>query len=707
MSATPTRHGRTSPTTPLHERSNSQNNRLGIRIVPYSPPRPDDERAPSQASSRENAESRCSGNYNDQPSSSSGHARRPSWRDEVTKVHAGSPGSALSSPAAPALSLAKSRDERVSGVKPVASPSSVGPAGPTAAPSRTPSEVSTNISTSNASTVQRGRTDESSSPASAKSQRPRPLSRRRNLQLAVHPDGTFSLVRDGLESDTPSSRTGSLASPPLSHASRTPSAQDRPSTDAWSDRRASTLTGASTTILDNSFSELPHSTTSSAASSSTHLAEDPTTASPWNYRMVGGLRKVPTTPDTKGKQPLYNTPTPTSETFLPTLPEVVGPKEEEQEEETTPTRTVLPKASFVSVATDQTVDTLSEPTNYIVYGPGSSAQQSTDSLVFNSASPSNWEVLGQSSPAPAISSSPPTFAQNSENYVLHGAPSESPSSSLVTVARRPRPAYSQESLVVAPLRPHKRRSHENFGYYKQRSRETLRTRTNSVQSLKTISSIITTPDPALLALAAPVLLNLGSTSAWSVPQRPGSSSSSTSKTVITHRPPAQMLQSQPHQWSSQLSTVMSESEGGSDPARSVSPLSNMSGHHRRRSSAGWVSSMHSRQMASISSSLAGQLEEASAAADSHEKSQQSLSRTGPSQIRLVRDQDEHGDGLTDLDHKPSTSGLSAIFAGGLSRHLHSNSSSRANSLTSSFPAWAKSVTHLTTFPFCRMLSHVV
>jgi hypothetical protein len=139
---------------------------------------------------------------------------------------------------------------------------------------------------------------------------------------------------------------------------------------------------------------------------------------------------------------------------------------------------------------------------------------------------------------------------------------------------------------------------------------------------------------------------------------------------------------------------MSESDGGSDrdPARSVSPLSEGTGHHRRRSSTGWVSSMHSRQMASISSSMALQLEEAAATAGSDplEKPQQTPSRAGPSQIRLVvRDQDEHGDGLADLDHKASSTSLSALFANGMSRHLHSNSSSRANSFSSTVPAWAR------------------
>jgi hypothetical protein len=56
---------------------------------------------------------------------------------------------------------------------------------------------------------------------------------------------------------------------------------------------------------------------------------------------------------------------------------------------------------------------------------------------------------------------------------------------------------------------------------------------------------------------------------------------------------------------------------------------------------------------------------------------------------MVRDQDEHGDGLADLDHRPSKTGLSALFNNGSSWNLHSRSSSRANSFTSTIPAWAR------------------
>ena len=606
----------------------------------------------------------------------------------MTEGYAGSQGSALSSPAAPSFSLARPRDERVSGVKPTASPSGTGPAGPTVLPLRSPSEISVDTTSHHASETRRSRAD---GPPSQASQRQRSESRRAKLRLSVHANGTFSLVRDEPQSGASDTVTESLTSPYPSYASRTPSAQDRPSIDTWSDHRSSTpLTGASTVILDQSFSKSLDSRPSSRASSSTHLAEDPVAASPWNYRLVGGLRKVPTTPE-KGKQPLYNNSASSSETQLATLPEAPSRVDDDED---TPTRKVIPKASFASVISNQTLETVAEAENYKVYGAGSLPQESTDSLVFNSATPSNWEVLGQSSPAPAVPRSPSTVSHGgNENYVVHGAPSVSPSSSLVTVSRKPRPVYSQESLVVAPLRPAKKKSYERFGYYKQRSRETLRSPA-SVQSLKSLSSIIASQDPAHALLTTPVVLNLGASSSqrfpWSVPQRPGSSSSNPLG-ALTLRPPAPMLPSPPHQWSSQLSTVMSESEGGSDLARSVSPLSEDAGHHRRHSSTGWVSSMHSRQMASISSSIAGQLDEAAAtsASDSLERPEPSYARPGPSQIRMVRDQDEHGDGLADLDHRPSKTGLAALFANGSSRNLHSSTSSRANSFSSSIPAWAR------------------
>lgn len=61
---------------------------------------------------------------------------------------------------------------------------------------------------------------------------------------------------------------------------------------------------------------------------------------------------------------------------------------------------------------------------------------------------------------------------------------------------------------------------------------------------------------------------------------------------------------------------------------------------------------------------------------------------------MVRDQDEHGDGLADLqqiNQRPSRTGLSSFFSSNTSlERLNSSASSRANSFSSaSIPAWAK------------------
>ncbi|KAK4147035.1 uncharacterized protein C8A04DRAFT_34580 [Dichotomopilus funicola] len=697
MSATPPRHGRSLS---LQERASllSATSKPGIRLVPYSPPRLDpDDRAPSQASSRDK---RGSGNFNDNASNQASNSRRTSWKDEVAGSDGAAQGSALPSPSLRRSSLVWSSDERVSGVKPSRSSlPAMGSAKPTAPPRGSPSDNADLHAT--ASAPRRSRADSSPSPSSTSSHhsRQRSQSRRGTLRLAVHSNGTFSLVPEEPQSDAAESVTEDNAPstqpsplPSSSYTSRTPSAQDRPSIDTWSRRDSTPLTGASTVVLDQSFCDPSDSTSSSNSSSTTHLVEDPEAASPWNYRLVGGIRKVPTTPDNKrGKQPTYRTSTSSLETQLAALPESSTLIDDEEEEET-PTKSVEPKPSFSSTESGQTIETVSEATNYKVYGPGSVVPESSDSLVFNSAGASNWEVLGQSSPAPTfLSSSAAASRAGNENYVVHGAPSLSPSSSLATVARRPRLEYSQESLVVAPLRPAKKRSYERFGYYKQRSRETLRSRNNSVQSLRA----------AAAAQDAAQAHNPGTSPnqrpPWYGHRKGVSSSSIPQNTSATVRPPGPMnaSQSQPHQWSSQLSTVMSESEGGSDLARSVSPLSSerSGGHHRRHSSTGWVGSTHSRQMASMSSSIAGQLEEGAptntSGSDSIERPQPSYARAGPSQIRMVRDQDEHGDGLADLEDMPSMTGLSALYASGAGWNLHSNSSSRANSLTSSIPAWAQ------------------
>ena len=735
---------------PLHERSESQKNKLAIRIVPYTPPRiASGERVPSQSSSHysnasdshaAHARKGSSGNYYDQESTS---LAGPSRLKSDGKIDLASRrGSALSLRSSSSLPLAEAQDERVSGPKPA-------PEGPGVATTRSllrsPASEADNISSINAPggfyrQPAAAPSSELSSPRTPVSAGPSSMSQpRRGKFVTVHADKTFSVQLRPVSIAAASDLSGSIRSPPassLSHysSSRTSSSHDHPSIDAWSDDRGSspTFTGTNTTILDRSLTELTPFTPS-PGSSTVRLADDPITASPWNYQLVGGLRKVPKTPDPKQRKTYADTDATISLSSSPAdtitaLPEITV----DRDEEATPSRTLEPKASFAS--TESAASTTSETSNYKVYGH-SPAQGSSDSLaLLPSSSHSNYEILGESSPVapPTTTSSPSGWSDSNENYVLHGEPS--PLSSAVANRKQPSHSYSQESLVVPPLslqhRPSRRRSPDKFGYYKRRSRESLRTRTSSTRSVKSTksnSSIATDQDVLQVFVANPVLsldrplppvpgssgddrqdspaLDPSSTpddSPWSLGQKPGGSSTADPSSSTYSLPRVPMVETHPHVWSSQLSTVISESEDSTDPpTRSVSPST---GHdaHRRRSSAGWASSSHSRQLPSISSSLAAQLEEGASTSrgsasrsESLERPRPTASRAGPSQARTVRDQDEHGDGLADLHdvpNQPLRSGLSAYFSNSSSssRNLHSSGSSKANSFsTSSIPAWAR------------------
>lgn len=689
MSAQPNRNR----PAPLNQRSQSQNNTLAIRVVPYTPPRiqPDGLAADQQPSPLRHATGGSYGVCDDDQPSNGENASRAREGGGGKERHANAPGFALSSASSPALPLVGPDDEGVSGssddaLRPFPSPVLV-----------SPSEL--------------GRRTTTDPALHNPLPHPRPLSRNRNF-VAIHSDKTFSLVPRGTQSNSP---RRSVISPPLSYSSRGSSSNDRPSIGTWSEGRPSSpLTSTSATIPDRSLSP----SSPSPSSSTTQLAEDPITSSPWNYRMLGGLRKVPKTPDLKQKTKRRPT-SPTSDSPLSPLPEIPTSSQEID----TASRSVVPRPSFAST---QTRSTTSETTNYKVYGH-SPAPISSDSLDPPSSNNSNYEILGESSPPAPLSSSPPGSSDSSnENYVLHGDPSPSPSQSLVAVTRKPRPTYSQESLIVPPLRPAKKISYEDFGYYKQRSRAKLRARAGSVKtitSIKSISSVIS-QEAAQSFLAAPILLNLqGASSSHSttgdsstqlqtkdsweaLPPAVGSSDGQSSSPSPSISPPQriQMIQSHPHLWSSQLSTVMSESDPESSHGHSRSASYNSTGHvagHRRRSSAGWGGSMHSRQPQSMSSASPTPLDEGPEDAGSIsqsgsiERPQPAYARAGPSGLRMVRDQDEHGDGLADLremSQHPSRFGLSGFFGSSDSsgRNIHSSGSSRANSLNSGLiPAWAR------------------
>lgn len=430
---------------------------------------------------------------------------------------------------------------------------------------------------------------------------------------------------------------------------------------------------------------------------------------------------------------VYGPPSPS----LPPVPETDIPQD---------TYDLRPAPSFLSA-----VSTLPEGSNWQVYGRHSpAALSSVDS--FNPPSPSGSQRPLLGSPTRAHSpytreeqTAPPPVATE-PNYVLHGDPSpdhspdrspdhspdHSPNHSPATsesggtVLRHPQEEYSQESLVIPPLRP-RLGSEESIGYYRARSRsisnpkstEDLKAK-KSTKSFKSSVSSIINEETSEAFFTGQAFLNapVGQYESPSVAgpserqrqldqqreqerqQRERAAAWAEESGVASGSEGSMALPTTPHQWSSQLSTVMSETEPDSSNGTRASlasvSLPGSHGSHGRRSSRGWSSS-HSRQMLSISSSLAGELENTSSRSRSN--SHDSPDRPSPAYRNgfqgRVRHHDEDGDGLADLHQitpRPSRSRLSDFFnhPNASDRNLHSSASSASNSFNSAnIPLWAK------------------
>ncbi|ROT40164.1 hypothetical protein SODALDRAFT_356111 [Sodiomyces alkalinus F11] len=644
---------------PLSERSQSQTNSLAIRIVPYSPPRPSD--SPSAASpsaaQHDKYDARADDDFAHEhftPSDVYGSA------PVVPSPGSGSPMSPRPLAAVrgrPVVSNPKVR----SGSRPCHPSTHVTPV------SEAPSVSSRNpTATSDISDVYAlSGLDREQGLATAPR---RPLSRRRNL-VNIHPNSkTFSLQPQTQPAFQDAFR-------PSSFSLSTASSFERLSSSDWPSegRPSSPLT----TLPERSASP------STPASCSVEWTADQN-PSPCNYRLVGGLRKVPETP---GSKPGFSTDlpqassSPSSHSHLPALLET-------EAVDRSPYPSLTNKGSFLS---SHSVSTRSETTNYKVYAASSPVAVDTavegDSLPPPSSSDSNYPILGRSSPP--VPSTPdfsqPDTAASDANYVLHGDPSPS-SPSLVVAARRLRPEFSQESLVVPPLRPAKKKpSSETLASSKSRS-----SRLFHKGSLTSISSVFGGQEAIRSVLLGPMawlyqpeVPSVASTQ----PQHPRPSASSSA-------PPSQPapfhMVSHPRQWSSQLSTVASEGEGPSDLTSRSSSL--LSAPDRRSSG---FSPSHAREIPRVSSRFPLD-------ANQHARSKQpdvlveepmpTYNRAG--MTLLVKDQDEHGDGLADLHqlhNRPSRRRLSSFLSNTSSdRHLHSSGSSRTNSFnTSSLPAWAR------------------
>ncbi|KAI1375753.1 hypothetical protein F4677DRAFT_99958 [Hypoxylon crocopeplum] len=657
---------------PLHERSDSEKNKLQIRIVPYSPPRPDDGEGSRSHAPESQVGEDVHRTIND-PSLVTTPTRATIYGKEAYDANSSVSPSSFATPASPLANRAKSRG--VSGPK-LASDSAGGERTAPPSPVINRPSYGSNIRRVNPQSEpsQSGNDDDPSSPTWNRS-----LSRRDRF-INVHADKTFSIVLKSTRPRNSDRSESTLKSPPLSNTS-TISSHEGSSFDASTEDR---LGSPLSSVPERSVS--PY--TSGSPTTITGIPEEHE-SSPWNYRMVGGLRKVPKTPDLKGKGKEKEV----SESPLPPLPvTIVTPPEP-------PSSPLATKQSFNSVQTDSTIE---ETTNYKVIGRSSPPLPDTESIeVPPSSSSSNYKLLGQSSPAQTVASSAAAaFADTpgSRNYIVYG--DSSPLSSSVppfqrhryhssdeSSVRQVREQYSQESLVVPPLRPHKRSSSESLGYYRQQSGENLRGRANSFSSL---SSIISQDTASLIGGSTPNVVRLQHTpSTSSIPRSTWAGPSGAGQ---------QRARMDVHQWSSQLSTVMSEYEG-SDPGSRSRVVSVGSIPERVSSARG---SRDSRQMRSISSSLGLENLETRRSHSRSNSQSDSLDRPGPAYMRgarelpsppapTIRDHDEHGDGLADLqnlEHRPSRTRLG--FSRQSSDRSLRSSSSRTGSLTSSsLPTWAR------------------
>ncbi|KAK2628613.1 hypothetical protein QTJ16_001716 [Diplocarpon rosae] len=482
-------------------------------------------------------------------------------------------------------------------------------------------------------------------------------------RLQIHDDNkTFSLL--SVQDDAPSMEDGSR-SPTSLLSTRPDASHSLPLNAAYAEDRSN-----STKLCTLGVSPATIAATQ-ASQNKLSISADHITSPPRGSQLVGGLRKVPTTPELKHRATISSeSPLPPLHETLDGLPPAVSPN-------------LSTKPSFQST---ETATTTSENTNYKVYRADSTSASEVALARPSSSGDSNYQVIGGSSPSGSVVYHPQTAPSQSDDFESHG--DLSPGDSYVGHIQPT--GYSQESLVVLPLSPklRRRRSSENtLAYYKSRSRESLRT-----GSLTSISTILSQQEAFRAIVGSGSIIHLPVPTHRHQPQGPSSCAEPPS-----YHPPRSHMNEHPHQWSSQLSTVLSVSDGGTD-SHSRSWLSD----NATRSS-GYPSSQcrHSRHMLSIGSSASLTREERTleppTAAFMRNASRYNNSSSGSS-LRIVEDDDEYGDVITDMQDlraRPSRARLSSYIGSSSSDHrrtntMRSTTSSRANSmLANSIPTWAK------------------
>lgn len=509
------------------------------------------------------------------------------------------------------------------------------------------------------------------SPLGSPASKTKPLPKKR---LHVHKDNkTFSLLQE--DPSAPAHHGSNTATPPS--ASPTKQISSDVAASGGIHAQGGPRIGDSCASNFQSIGDPPPTTP--ASKNALPIYAHGTSNSPWNYQFVGGLRKVAKTPDLKQKSVSYSNQVPVSTKAIEDIPDIPA----------IPLQ-LSTKQSFQST---QSVSTVSETSNYKVYRDVAAEPPST--------SDSKYSIAEESSPVSTSSviHRPQTSDSQNDNYVVYGDPSPTPSFQDLRSAHK----YSQESLVIPPLNPARgpdnSSSSTSLTYSKSRSGDLLRS-----GSFNSISSVISQQQAFRAIVGTGSIIQLPILN--QVARVTGSWVQS-SKT----QPPRSQMNEHPHQWSSQLSTVLSESDSGSERGAwsDDGGISSPS-----------LASLRTRRMPSISSSLAHELAE-DRARYSHSRSQ-SIDPPAPAFLRngqrpngspstsqrFIGDQDEYGDGITDMQDlraRPSRGRLnSSVFSsppssdfngnGGRTYTMRSNmtsttSNSRSNSLRGSIPAWAK------------------
>lgn len=472
--------------------------------------------------------------------------------------------------------------------------------------------------------------------------------RRQRRTISVHPDKTFSVIahdmsvssRDVSSNLTFATTLGSGSQPRRSSGTFS---QDKPSAHINKSYDASLSSedtwNPASPVIDDSAAENYH----------------------WSQKFVGGLRKVaassPVHSQVSDDSPLQRP----QATYSPT----VGQPDKEN---WTMSGALRSKSSSNSSFSGSI---LSDRTNIRVYAPRTpkpskpsrhpeqAGKSRDDFSPMTMDSDTNFRIIGDSASSQVSfeSRSRPQTEESEGNLVRSGSRSTMASEKAHKLFQE----YSRESLVVPPLRPTRKPVPEP---HKSRS---LAVEQSGSGFLSVWSAMMNRETARAL---------FGGTTNTPTSQ----SVRSISQTTATN-PRMAVLQ---HQWAGPLSTVFSESEGTSARlSRSLSPFS--------QTTTDQESTVLQKMASEENAYMATLAEEVEYPAPIFVKPQKQDSTS--TSYKLVGDQDEHGDGLTDLRdlvyHKASRGRFPTLVTGNSDRSIWSSSSITNGVNQWAIPAWAR------------------